>query len=243
MASLRWITLSALVFLTVTPARAGTLAIDFDLSSSVFTAFGAARIADGAGGAFTGSATVVLTGVNALGIATGMSAGGSLSSLRLDVQLALPLVVGGTATVMLTGPVSFRQMGSASGPFDGQAVVVPTAQAMLRFTSDVGCVGAACSAVQAALFRAPRLVVDDLLANAAPLAFGLAGLDAAGMAALRAGFRDDATSNVGVRVGVHLDISGREVARRFVDEPTFLTEFALGLGLLGVLTARRRGTV
>ena len=240
--SLRAISLSALILLCVTPARAGTLEIDFDVSSSVFVPFSSnVSVQNGMNGTAVGSAKVVLTDVDASGVPSGLSAGGTLSSFQLDIQLMLPLsLAGGAAMVLLTGPVSFQQMGSASGAFDGQTLSAQAGQLTARFTADVGCVSGACSAIQSSLFRAERLLVDDMIANALPLVFGFSGLQAVGMAALQASIADTVTTSVGVNMAIRLDLRGRETARRFVDEPSWLTEASLvALALLGALAARR----
>ena len=74
-------------------SHAGTLAIDFDLSSSALVFDSALlSIPSGMGTTATGMARVTLTGVDASGVVTGTAAAGTLSDLELLFSIDTPIL-------------------------------------------------------------------------------------------------------------------------------------------------------
>jgi hypothetical protein len=188
------------------------------------------NVANGMNGTVAGSARLVLTGVNAMGMVTGGMANGTISNLALNIGLNAN--VAGLATV--TGTIGVTQVGSATGAFNGSTVSLPTNSFNNMLATNLNCTPAMiCNAV--AMF--PIVSNTPISNNMAPFVFNTAGLGGS------------ATINAAVMVmqqgqNVTLTFRGQEVQRPFMaPEPV-----ESGLLILGVLArcglaAVRRQTV
>lgn len=223
-----WVAL-AVALLGATPGQAGTLVLDFDLSGSSMS-FGGPLVANGfAGNVVSGSARVVLTDVDAQGMA-GAMAQASISGLSLSFDLSTPAISGAVATLM--GPVRISQMGLATGAFDGVMFTPDGFDASL--SANVSCVGSQCSIVTqlgGPSFPFVREGVPFPNPMGPPLSIALSDLGT-GMARLSA---FALTELPGPFIAVQFSIRGRQVP-----EPEELSLLLLAaLALYGVATQRR----
>jgi hypothetical protein len=200
------------------PSAAGTLTIDVALDGGQveligFSVFGTTFLKPAS---FSGSARIVLTGVDSLGALTAPSATGSLQALRL--QLDFPPSNPGPAFTS----AHFSQIGVAAGGFDG---------AMLRLA-------ATDLAFEVEL---PPLSGSGFLPGSSDASLALLGLAMPGAAqlALRGSAGSAAGGNM-LPFILNFDVRGREVARSFsAPEAPELGLLCLGLVLLGAQVARR----
>ena len=224
-------TLISTAVLLVSPGvgQAGTLQVDFRIDSGSFVfGMGQPDLSVGASAA-QGAATITLSGVNAMGLATGPLVRGALSGFGL-MATNLAFTASGLATPVI-GSASVAQIGAAAGGFDGARLSLSSPFVVQL---DAGFVFTAGS---------QPTTVSAMLADAGLGSISLASLGASGMARLQ--LRDLLATTAGSFL-LSLDVAGREVARRFVDEPkpSALSTIAALLGLVGLSAAglRRRST-
>ena len=202
------------------------LTLQFDLGGSVSVP-ASPGVLPSLTGTPQGQASIVLSGVNSLGMITAPMASGRLTSL-----LALVLL-NGTATgpggsAMFSGLAQIQQIGTAAGAFDGMQLVFQPGQVTQAISVVLDCQGALCASFSAGG------ATNFITANTAPLALGLSGLDMAGGAQLQASIR-----------ALFFPFTGREVSRRFVGmggggdggevpEPLHMGLLLSGLGLLAL---------
>lgn len=104
------------------PSLAGTLTLDFGLSGDVDSPIGRS-----VPGSATGTARVVLTGVDALGLVTDPSATATLQDL--SVQASLGVIV---------GVFQFSQLAPVTGIFDGTTLGIPAGALTLMGVAPFG---------------------------------------------------------------------------------------------------------
>ena len=245
-----WAAVLSFALFGATPSNAGTLTVDFDLTGSTLMLGTLLNVADNNGVGMpagnpgtqvTGTARVVLTGVDASGAIIDPSmAGGSISGLGVNFTLNQPIVVNGMpiAGANLVGPISITQMGMASGAFDGAALTLPTNAFTTALSVNIDCpVGQpGCDFIRpiAANMMPPIVFPITQMATIAnttgPFAFALGSLG--GMATLNA-----AVMQMNMGQAVNLAFVGAESARNFVAAPVMVPEpVEAGLLMLSVLS-------
>jgi hypothetical protein len=175
-----WAAALGIALLAATPSQA-SLVLDFDLSSTTL-AFGGLEVSNGMGATVSGSARIVLEGVDSRGVIIDRTAQGTLSGLDLTFNLNRPIVAGLDAT--LVGPIRISQIGIITGAFDGVNLRLPATGFTANLSTNVNCVGAQCPLIsQVAMIMFP--IVQNLnFSNPADQNFGLTGL-ATGQAMLQ----------------------------------------------------------
>jgi len=147
------------------PSEAGTLEVRFALGggqiSLAVAGFGSSNLQT----MFTGTARVVLMGVDALGEITDRTATASLLDVDVLVNLTIP-VLGGTF------PFRFNQVAPVTGPFDGTTLGIPPQGLRIRSTNAAGGMADSSNqmslAVQLALLDtsgASQLILNSLLSG------------------------------------------------------------------------------
>lgn len=220
---LAWI---ALLVVTSSPAtsRAGTLTLTFDLSSSVLDSPVLPRPPTAAA-----SATITLTGVDALGLVTGPS-DGAFRSLSL---VAMSTARFGPDTLVAVSILASQQ-GIALGSFDGTNLVLGPRQIRGAFTQILQCLAGPCAELSG-----PSTAIFSN--RTGPTRLALDGLPMSGDARLSGSLLLRLTVE---SLPVTLMVSGREIARTFeASEPMglgWLASAVLTLYGLAMVSRERR---
>ena len=255
-----WAAVLSFALFGATPSQAGTLTIDFDLTGSTLALGTLVNVADNtgagtpagnAGSQVTGTARLVLTGVDASGMIIDPSmAGATISGLGVNFALNQAIVVGGMplAGANLVGPISITQMGMASGMFDGMSTVtLPTNSFSTNLNVSIDCAGALCAIIpQAAaamglMISFPITQMATITNSMAPFAFTVGSLG--GSATLSA-----VVMQMNTGQAVTLSFNGTQAARNFVGaavaEPVEAGLLIMSvLALCGVAAVRRQRLV
>lgn len=241
----RWLalmTVTAGLLMGGKPAEAGTLTIDLDLADSSIGFGGLVVFQGGVGGStVTGSTRLVLSGVSSLGMITAAEARGSLQSFNLMVGIqgpvTRPLPI---PNASLLGSFNVMQIGTAAGVVNpilsGARLAVVSGQFANNFQAQLDCMGTGCDALVAVGIGNLPFTLNAATANRRPFGFSLTGL---GSSALLTTFFNTP------RLGLNLNIVGRETARQFVPEPSrsgllLLAALLLGVASLGARLTRSR---
>jgi hypothetical protein len=198
------------------PSVAGVLSIEFDLAqSSVVSINGNPEM--GQQRAETGSLSLMLTGVDAMGMPTGPGAVASLSDFNATIGIVQQL----DAQTRFDRRFEFVRIPTISAGFDGSRVVIDAGQfsGSLHFTSS--CTGPRCQTVT----TFPN-GLNLAVANFTPFVFSLSGLGQAGGASV---------SGRSIFQTIELQAQGKEIARRFdAPEPSATGFLSAALALLAV---------
>jgi hypothetical protein len=207
------------VFLTAPAAQAGTIQIEFDLSSSVISILGGILTIPPDGSITSSTATVTIQGNSNTAPVAGAA---SLSDLSL--QATVNGTVGGIASI--TGNIAGTQVGAATGALTGGLSNLALGTLTLNLSALINCAPAGSCTV---LGTFPISVMSQT-----PIT-GAGGLGVGGLGTL-----SNATLNaiLSVTIGGNsalISLIGQEISRTFtptVPEPgTFVT---ISMGLLGL---------
>jgi hypothetical protein len=216
------------IWLATTPALAGLLELDFAVDEGRISFGQSSPLVAGITTDFTGTAKLVLTGVDAQGMLTAPMASATLSSLALQV----PLVIGlqpppAMPSFEFVGTANFTLQRPAMGSFDGASLQLSQNALEVQALGSFPCKGSGCPV--------GTLLIDQTLRNGIRANFPLSSLDVPRSARLNIGVELDGS------LRARFDIFGREVGRRFsVSEPFPVGMLALGGIALGGLAVRRR---
>ena len=235
MAKRRWLGAVVVLLLGAETSAAGTLSITYDLSSSV-PGLNPPLPAGAAGlpfGPTSGVLMLTLTGVDASGALVGGPAAATLSGLALSTSLIADLEVldpVAFADTTLTRTFDFMQVGLSNGLFDGETLQLDPFD--LNESIAETCAGPACGTI------APFSPLLQSISSPEDFALVLLALDRPGASAFSAQGQIMFGLAVIVPVLGTLQLSGREVARGFVAEPSSAGLLSLALSLLWRRAAR-----
>jgi len=208
---------TAVILLLAAPsARAGTITIDFDLTSSSIALLGGILNIPPDGSITAASAQVTVQASNLTSPSAGAAQLGNLMVVA---------TVNGTvgSAVLLTGGFSAAQNGGGAGSLSGGLANLAMATLTLNLNGLVNCIGGLCSAIGTFPVSA---------VNSASVLTGIGNLGIGGLGTLGAATLNGVLSfTIGGATAV-LSMVGQEVSRTYVPEPN---TFALvGLGMLGL---------
>jgi hypothetical protein len=208
---------AAVLLLAAPSARAGTITVDFDLTSSTVALLGGILNIPPDGSITAASAQVTVQGSNL----TSPSAGAAQLS-NLMVMATINGTVG--SSVLLTGTFSGTQLGGGAGSLSGGLANLIVATLTLNVNGLVNCFGGLCGA----LGTFPISAVNSVSVLTGFGSMGIGGLGTLGAATLNGLLPLTIGGNT-----MALSLVGQEVNRTFViPEPN---TFALvGLGVLGL---------
>jgi hypothetical protein len=220
--------IAALAILLAAPgARAGTITIDFDLSSSVISILGGIITIPPDGTVTSASATV---SVNGSGITNPVAGAAAMTGLTL--KATVDATVGGS--VVITGGFTGTQVGSATGSLTGGLANLVVGTLTLGLTGGIDCFGGLCPAIGTF-----PIVITGLHAITGVNNIGVGGFGSLSAATLNAILNLTIGGNAAV-----INLIGSEVSRTFtpsVPEPNTFAMFGLGIvGLAGIGWRRNR---
>jgi len=214
---------AVVLFLAAPFAQAGTITVNYDLSSSAVALIGGVLNIPPDGSITAASAQVTVQGSNL----TNASAGAAQLA-NLTLVATINGTVGGA--VSLTGGFSGAQIGGGAGNLSAGLANLGVTTLTLNLNGLINCFGGLCTALGAF----PVLAV-----NSVSVLTGFGGLGIGGLGTLGGATLNGVLSLSIAGTAVTVSLVGQEVGRTFIPEPN---TFALvGLGVLGLagLGARR----